>query len=221
MNSYELLVALKENEKIAVKDFWWPNAGSFEVAVGAMLTQQSKWEKVEKSLQNLKAHDALDVQKIAQTDEIILQELILPSGLYRQKAKNLKLFCINLMNDFGNFETFSCEVQREWLLAQKGIGEESADAILNYACKKDFFVVDSYTNRLLSFYGYEFESYDEINEWITQGVLENFDKIQTLYKRDISLAEVFARLHGKIVEFCKKNVKGKMVLRGIKGLETP
>jgi len=32
---------------------WWPKSGTYKVIVGAILTQQTKWEKVEKSLKNL------------------------------------------------------------------------------------------------------------------------------------------------------------------------
>ncbi len=47
-----------------------------------------------------------------------------------------KKLCQNIQTSFSNFEQFQEEVTRTWLLEQKGIGEETADAILCYACKK-------------------------------------------------------------------------------------
>lgn len=202
-SSYQLYQALKKMGYLKEQrdEFWWPNSGSFEVIVGAILTQQTKWQKVEKSLSNLK--DKLELEILANIELKELQQLIKPSGFYNTKAKYIKGICKNILNDFKNFETFKKDVDREWLLKQKGIGKESADSILCYACYRPIFVVDSYTNRLLKAFGYEFESYDQIQEWMQRGIVENIDK------KD--LHRVYARFHGKIVEFAKEYIKGKRV----------
>ena len=72
-------------------------------------------------------------------------------------------------------------------------------------------VVDSYTNRLIMKFGYEFESYSQLQEWLISGILSNLEKINKLYGKDISLNTIYARFHGKIVEFCKENSTGKNV----------
>ena len=201
-NSYELLINLKQMNLLENKPkYWWPNVDSFEVLVGAILTQNSKWENVEKSLNNLKNAINLEVEELASLDINFLAFLIKPSGFYNQKAKRLITLSRNILKDFGSFEAFQKEVNRDWLLSQKGIGFESADAILCYACKRETIVVDAYTKRLLSKNGYEFESYDEIKEWLEVGILENWDKLKNLYENDLNLC--FARFHGKIVEFMK------------------
>ncbi len=207
MDSFELLKTLKTHYSIK-EPYWWKGAGEFEVVVGSVLTQQSKWENVELSLQNLKKFDHLSLEKIASCEEGILQQMIKPSGFYRKKAKVLKVLCKNIINDFGDFENFAYEVNREWLLAQKGIGRESADSILNYGCKKEAMVVDSYTSRLLEHFGYEFESYDELQEWIVDGV---DGRVDGLYGKHMPLAQIYARFHGKIVEFCKEHLRGKNI----------
>ncbi len=202
-SSYQLYQALKKMGYLKEQrdEFWWPNSGSFEVVVGAILTQQTKWQKVEKSLSNLK--DKLELEILANIELKELQQLIKPSGFYNTKAKYIKGICKNILNNFKNFETFKKDVDREWLLNQKGIGKESADSILCYACYRPIFVVDSYTNRLLRAFGYEFESYDQIQEWMQRGIVENIDK------KD--LHRVYARFHGKIVEFAKEYIKGNRV----------
>ncbi len=35
-------------------EYWWPSNDSFEILLGAILTQNTKWTNVEKSLENLK-----------------------------------------------------------------------------------------------------------------------------------------------------------------------
>lgn len=209
MDSFELLKSLKKEYEIKTP-FWWPNAGSFEVIIGAILTQQTKWENVEKSLKNLKNRGILSLKDIANEDELILCELIRPCGFYRQKAKRIKLICQNIISDFETFENFFLHANREWLLNQKGIGFESADAILNYACKKEVFVVDSYTNRLLKNLDFCFESYDEIQKWVISGLDK---RVYTLYPKDTSLAEIYARMHGKIVMFCKENLRANRFIK--------
>ena len=203
-NSYELLMLLREKNLLKNSPkYWWPNAGSFEVVVGAILTQNTKWENVQKALNNWKNENGeLRVEDVAVMDYSYLAEIIKPAGFYNQKAKRLIALSRNILRDFGSFESFKENVDREWLLNQKGIGFESADSILCYACFREVMVVDAYTKRLLKKAGYEFESYDEMKEWCERGVLENWDKLKDFYENDLNLC--FARFHGKIVEFMKK-----------------
>ncbi|MBD3790286.1 MAG: 3-methyladenine DNA glycosylase [Campylobacterales bacterium] len=212
-SSYDLLYALKVMEYLqTTRDpFWWPHSGSVEVIIGAILTQQTKWEKVELSLEHLHAHDLCTLKALSTTNLSVIAKLIQPSGFYNTKAQRLQRLCQNILKDFGDFETFAQEVDREWLLSQKGIGMESADSILCYACKRDVMVIDSYTQRLLEALGYAFESYMQIQEWMQEGIESNWEKVQQLYDHPVTLQTVYARFHGKIVEFAKKHIKGKKV----------
>ncbi len=213
MDSFDLLRGLKNLSYL--KDerdpFWWPNSGTFEVVVGAILTQQTKWQKVEKSLENLKEANLLDLSKLAKIDHREIAPLVKPSGFYNTKAKRVKTLCQNIVKEFSTFENFQENVSREWLLSQKGIGEETADSILCYACYRDEMVVDSYTQRILQALGYEFESYEEIAHWLKEGISDNLSKIYELYGKEIPLNQIYARFHGKLVEYAKDYVKGKSV----------
>lgn len=210
-SSFELFVALKNENLLSETDElnWWPNSGSFEVIVGVILTQQTKWVKVEKSLENLRENTLLHLDKIADIDAKILAELIKPSGFYNTKAKRLKLLCQKIVETYESFDNFKNEVSREWLLSQKGVGQESADAILCYACEREVLVIDNYTNKLLKSFGYEFETYEQMQEWMTNGIEENLESIQGLYKYDINLYTIYSRFHGKVVELgkSKKNIR--------------
>lgn len=212
-NSYDLLLYLKNLNLLKNSPkYWWPNYGSFEVVIGAILTQNTKWQNVEKSLKNLydlceHQHIKLDnktfLEFIANIDLQILSNMIAPSGFKNQKSQRLKRLSLNILDDFETFDNFKLSVSRNWLLSQKGIGLESADAILCYCCQRDIMVVDKYTQKILSSFGYDFESYDEIKEWLEFGINENYDKITQIYGFDISLNEIYARFHGKIVEYMK------------------
>jgi endonuclease-3 related protein len=203
-NSYELLLELRKKDLLKNSPkYWWPNVGTFEVVVGAVLTQNTKWENVEKALNQLKVKsEKLNVEEIATYDYTYLAELIKPAGFYNQKAKRLIALSRNILRDFGDFENFKENVTREWLLNQKGIGFETADSILCYACFRDTMVMDAYTKRLVKKNGFEFESYDDMKDWFERGVEENWDRIAKYYENDLNLC--YARFHGKIVEFMKR-----------------
>ena len=203
-NSLDLFRALKRLKLLENSPpMWWPAYGTFEVVVGAILTQNTQWSRVKISLDHLRECKLLSPESLSQCDREVLMELIRPSGLFKAKANNLIALSRALINDFGDFETFFLSVDREWLLAQKGIGPETADSILCYACERPVMVVDAYTARLLREFGYEFESYDDLQEWCEVGIRSDFDEEE--------LPVVFAQFHGMIVEYVKRNSKGKKV----------
>lgn len=208
-NSFELLKFLKEQNLIDQNpnSSWWPNNNDFEILVGSILTQNTKWTNVEKSLNNLKILNYLTLQNLANADIIILTNAISPSGFKNQKSKRLKQLCENIIKKFDNFDNFQKHVTSNWLLSQKGIGLETRDAILCYCCHRNYMVVDKYTARLLKRFGYDFENYDDIQMWLINGINENYDKIVELYGCKITLNKIYCRLHGKIVEFMKRNPK--------------
>ena len=205
----ELFKLLKQNgyDKSSRDSWWWPNSGTFEVVIGAILTQNTSWGNVEKALNNLKQSDILNLEKIANTPILTLQELIRPSGFYKAKSKNIQQLSKNIIEDFKTFKQFQDSVSRDWLLSKKGVGQESADAILNYACYKEAFVVDSYTARLLEAFGYEFSSYEELQEWIVESFYEGYKEVYP----NLCRAQAYARAHGMVVDYCKVNKKGRVV----------
>jgi endonuclease-3 related protein len=212
-DSFELLTALKRAGYLhTARDLlWWPRSGTQEVLIGAILTQQTKWERVEESLEMLRENDLSSLEALAQTPSQKIAEYIKPSGFYNTKAQRLKQLAENILADFGDFKTFQESVDREWLLEQKGIGMESADSILCYACHRRVMVVDSYTARLLSALGYTFNDYMQIQAWMHEGIEENLQKVYQLYGYEIPLTVLYARFHGKIVEFAKAYIKGRKV----------
>ncbi len=212
-SSYDLLRALKNLGylKTSRDPLWWPNSSTFEVIIGAILTQQTKWEKVEASLANLKESGLMSLETLSKAELGQIAACIKPSGFYNTKAKRLQLLCQNILSEYHTFERFQNEVSREWLLKQKGIGMESADSILCYGCGREVFVVDSYTARLLDALGYSFESYMQIQEWMQEGIEANFDKITQMYDTELTLHTIYARFHGMIVEFSKEHIRGKNV----------
>jgi len=200
MDSVDLYIELRDKNLLKNSPkYWWPNVGSEWCLVTTILTQNTKWQNVEKSMDNL---GEVSLEKLIEIDEKYLSELIAPSGFKNQKAKRLKLLAKNIIDEFGDFENFKENVYREWLLAQKGIGPETADSILCYVCFKEVMVVDKYTQKLLDSKGMEFFEYDDIQYFLQSGIESRFDEISEENENDLNLC--FARFHGMIVEYMKK-----------------
>jgi endonuclease-3 related protein len=131
---------------------WWPGQTPLEVIVGAYLTQNTSWRAVEKSIENLKAHNVLDLNGLRAISEEELRVLIQPSGFMQRKAAAIKAFIAFLDREYaGSLVALAAHETgtiREQLLALPGIGPETADAILLYALGHPVMVVDEYLRRL-------------------------------------------------------------------------
>ncbi|HEX3156315.1 MAG TPA: endonuclease III domain-containing protein [Candidatus Angelobacter sp.] len=151
---------------------WWPARSRFEVIVGAYLTQNTNWSNVEKALLKLRHARCLSVNALRTTPIDELEELIRPSGYFRQKARNLKTFIAFLDRQYsGSLSRMFAgptEKLRAELLELNGVGPETADSILLYAGNHPVFVVDAYTRRVLLRHGiiHEKTSYEEIRSMV-------------------------------------------------------
>ncbi len=171
---------------------------SEEIAIGAILTQNTNWKNVENVLDNLKKEKICNLRGIynlEKTDYNKLKILIRPAGFYNQKANYLFGFCKYIIKNFKTLENFSklpLEEAREKLLKLPGIGKETADTILLYAGNKPIFVIDAYTKRFAKFYNLETNlSYDNLQKIFT----ENLPEDTTLYQN----------YHALVVRWGKEN----------------
>lgn len=126
---------------------------SFEIAVGAVLTQNVAWSNVVPALANLKNNSLLSPPALYRARHETVASNIRSSGYFNQKARRLRelsrWFIDNssIVSSPGSWDTL---LLREKLLNITGVGPETADSILLYAFTKKVFVVDSYTKRIFS-----------------------------------------------------------------------
>jgi endonuclease-3 related protein len=134
-------------------DFSYPRNDQqrFEVCVGAILTQNTSWKNARLALANLKKLNLLSIRNILNSDSDHLALAIKSAGYYNQKAIYLNNLA-RLFNEspFDALVKMPLEVCRKKLLCVKGIGPETADCVLLYALNKPSFVIDAYTNRIVS-----------------------------------------------------------------------
>lgn len=158
---------------------WWPAETPFEVAVGAILTQNTNWGNVERAITGLKATGAFEARALLELSDEELAERIRPAGYFRLKARRLKnLFAMLVAECDGDITRLAggdLDAVRQKLLAVKGIGPETADSILLYALAYPSFVVDAYTVRICHRHGLapEDAGYEELRELFMDALPED------------------------------------------------
>ncbi|HTZ99433.1 MAG TPA: hypothetical protein VMB02_03815 [Candidatus Aquilonibacter sp.] len=185
---------------------WWPGKTPFEVIVGAILTQNTSWNNVERAMANLRTEGLLSFAAIERVPRARLETLIRPSGYFRQKARKLKAFCAFLRAHYrGSLKSMfraPTILLREKLLAVFGIGPETADSILLYAGGHPVFVVDAYTKRILARHG-----------WVDAGA--KYDDVRWMFERQFpGDASRFNEFHALIVNAGKNFCRTREALCG-------
>jgi endonuclease-3 related protein len=132
---------------------WWPSDGPFEVMVGALLTPQTTWEKVVLVLETMRREGLMDPLSLSQCPVGRLQELVRPTGFFRQKSQRLQALSRHIVkeHDGDPREMLQGDLRerRRELLSLPGIGPETADSILLFAGGRPKFVAAIYVIRVL------------------------------------------------------------------------
>ncbi|MEO0019709.1 MAG: endonuclease III domain-containing protein [candidate division WOR-3 bacterium] len=186
---------------------WWPAESPFEVIVGAVLTQNTAWENVQKAIANLKRAGLLNLDQISTIEPATLAHLIRPSGYFNIKAQRL-LGVVRWLKAKGGLKKLariSTKKLREELLKCYGIGPETADSILLYAFNRPVFVVDAYTRRIFYRYGLISgkEPYEELRKRIENDLVAKIGTNKRL------VVGVFNEFHALLVRLAKTYCRKK------------
>lgn len=170
---------------------WWPGYTD-EVMIGAILTQQTRWENVERALDILKNRDLCTIDAIVRADIRDIEGAIRCTGFYRVKAQRLKSLAAHIAQTYGSVDTM-VEVPtgplRAGLLEVSGIGCETADSILCYGLFRKSFVIDAYTERMVQ----------------CMGIKSRGQELKRLFEACLPDENYFYRqTHAHIVEYSKE-----------------
>lgn len=172
---------------------WWPAETTFEILVGAVLTQNTAWTNVEKAIQSLKNNELLSPQKIVACKPRRLAICIRSSGYFNVKAKRLRALCewYIRQGEYKRIKKWPTEKLRQELLAVHGVGPETADDIILYAFRRPVFVIDAYTKRIFSRLG------------LTQAD-QGYESMRSFFENNLQPdAQLFGEYHAHIVEHGK------------------
>lgn len=143
------VVALRDQllEGYGSQEAWWPAEDDFEMMVGSVLVQRTRWENAAMSIARLKEASVLSPRGIRSLETTEVQELIRPSGFKTAKATTLQRLSEWVQDT--DVELLEPAEIRSQLLSIRGIGPETADVIALYVYDCPVFIADEYARRLL------------------------------------------------------------------------
>ncbi|MBW1991508.1 MAG: endonuclease III domain-containing protein [Deltaproteobacteria bacterium] len=178
---------------------WWPGDSPLEVALGAILTQNTNWRNVARVLKELKEEGALSARILREMPTAELARRLRPVGYYQVKAERVKnfltFFAQRYQDSMAAMARQDLEVLRPELLSVKGIGPETADSILLYALHQPSFVVDAYTFRILNRHQLvpEAMSYEELRQLFMEHLPAEVPLYQEFHALLVRLGKEFCR----------------------------
>ncbi|EFO78936.1 HhH-GPD family protein [Oscillochloris trichoides DG-6] len=196
---------------------WWPIFGpdrAFEILVGAVVVQQTRWEVVEAAMQRLIAAEMLNPPALAHADPAAIVAHIRPAAFYSQKAEGLRQIaqhlCTHYAGSMAQMLAQPTATLRPELLALPRIGPETCDVVLLYAGAHPIFVIDEYTRRLFERIWPQPHAAKPI--WRTP-----YEKLRTLIEDQIQAPiihgmerrDFYADFHAQINEVCVRYCRSR------------
>lgn len=149
---------------------WWPARTRFEMSVGAVLVQNTRWSNAAKAITALRREGLLRPDSMAAAPLRALEDCMRPAGFWRQKAARLKGLA-GWLAEVGGFDRLAAlgtPGLRSLLMGLEGIGPETADCILVYAFRRPVFIADAYARSLLGRLGLLVDApgdYETVRRW--------------------------------------------------------
>jgi endonuclease-3 related protein len=166
---------------------------------------------VEKAIQNLKSENLLSYESLAQLTADEIAQWIRPAGYYNLKARRLRNFLDMVANIYqGELDFFiddDLRSARENLLTVNGIGPETADSILLYACGHPVFVVDIYTHRVFSRHNLVMEEtdYSTIQNLFLDHLIQDIQVYNEFHALIVRVAKTYCKKTKPLCEKCPLN----------------
>lgn len=140
---------------------WWQNDNRLADWISMILVQQTTGRNTEKVIANMMPYMTVEQLSAMPTDE--LEQLIRPSGFYRQKTRSIQAL-LQWYQEHGAqldaFKDVSTDELRTSLLSIRGVGDETADDMLLYIFDRPVFVADNYARKLFARLGVgEYKTY--------------------------------------------------------------
>lgn len=230
------------HEHFGHEPHWWPlysETPQFEIIVGAVLVQQTRWEAVEAAVTRLGDAGLLSPAALVAADTAELAALIRPCAFHIQKAPGLQAICAYLLARYdGDLAVLFAQERatlRAELLALPRIGPETADAIMLYAGGHPTFIVDAYARRLFARLnlapGFDFlrARYDEV-QWLIEDAVPGMDcelaiadfaLPPAISEEQATLCNFYRNFHALITEECIHHCLANRTLCDLPGAHRP
>ncbi|MFZ9858657.1 MAG: DNA repair protein [Roseiflexaceae bacterium] len=181
---------------------WWPihtPHRDYEVTLGMVLVQQTRWEQVEAAVIRLLNAGYTTFAELADADPHHVGILCKPCAFYTRKGIALVTLAQHVRRQPYHIQSILALPRnecRQQLLSLPQIGRESADTIMLYGGHHPLFIVDAYARRFLARTGIYADQIDALKA--------PYDQLQHIIEADIGTVDVITarELHAMMVEIC-------------------
>ena len=178
----------------------------YTIMMTTLLSLRAKDEHTSKVASQL-FNDIQTPQELLKLSQEELEHIIKPLGMQKQKAKTLRDVSKTLIEKFDS----QVPQTKEELLSLKGVGEKTANIVLNNAFNKGIIAVDTHVHRLCNFFGV-IESKDEkqssklLNKLIPKTHKSKLNFILVAFGQTICTAQNPKCQICPVKEFCKESL---------------
>jgi endonuclease-3 len=145
----EVLKILEEKFPIQV---WTLGYTPFEVLMATILSQATSRENSIQGFERLRDKFGITLEEIANANPEEIKECIKPAGLQSVKAPRMKEIARTILEkyegDLNRILNLPLKEARAKLLEFPGVGEKTADVMLNFVAEKATFPVDTHIARI-------------------------------------------------------------------------
>lgn len=189
----------KYYDELAIKDYKDP----FKVLIAGIISIRTKEEITKQVLKNLFSNvkEPKDILNLSLKE---LENLLKPSGFYKQKAKWIKELSKKIIEKYNGKvpDTY------EDLIKLPGVGNKVAKLVLDISFGKDYIVVDTHVHRIFNRLGIvntkdPKETENELYKIIPKKYWKKINRIFVLFGRHICLPKNPKCSLCPIKEFCK------------------
>lgn len=166
---------------------WWPAQTQFEVLVGAVLVQNTRWTNVSAAILKLRRARRLAPRALCAIPALQLQELIRSAGCQRVKTRRL-ISLAAWVEESGGLASLGSRptaALRTALLGVHGIGHETADVILAFGFGRRVFVADRYARSWLMRMGFMADAgarrYESCRRAVESALADSAIRLQDLH----------------------------------------
>ncbi len=128
------------------------NRDPFETLIVTIISQNTADTNTQRAFENLSKRFEITPQALANADINTLESCLLVGGLYKSKAKTIKLVSKIIHENFGGslqpVLSLPLEQARETLTELPGIGPKTADVVLLFSANQPTIPVDTHVYRV-------------------------------------------------------------------------
>jgi endonuclease III len=204
----EIILQLLE-QNLVVPNWTVQQYKPFETLIATIISQNTSDTNTKRAFENLSKQFEVTPKILAEAETGELEDCLHVAGLYKRKAKSIKLVSEVIVERFGgsleSVLSLPHDEARKTLLELQGIGPKTADVVLLFSANKHTVPVDTHVNRVSKRLG--FAPFNGDYETVRINLQKAFEpkKYLTLHLLLISLGRTYCKARKPLCNTCPIN----------------